>query len=302
MKKSLGILALLFFLCPLSARGEADPPDESLGFLIRAAENEFYQVDHPDRYARTGATLALLEKLYPKEPYVYWAKARLVFFQKEDYYLLPKDDLEKQKLEMANICHQNADQCLKLAPQNAECHLLKGSCYAMQASTWGNSFKSLRVCNPMDHEWARAMELPSDFVHPGGTTTRQFAQILRAILHRILPDSFWFRFLAGVRGNKELAYRWLEEAVTGAIAKEPMIVLERSVATICYARQKKSHELEAKGMDELREGVKLPTRYAMDDYDKKNMARVLEYPEEACKYSREAFRDFSEKTLKSQKP
>jgi hypothetical protein len=150
----------------------------------------------------------------------------------------------------------------------------------------------------MDREWVRAMELPSDFAHIGGTTTRQYAQIFRGILYRVMPDSFWFRIIAGLRGSKENAQRWLEESVRGATAQEPMIVLEKSVATICYARLKKLTDLEEKGIGYLRAGLSLPTRYPMDGFDKRNMQIILDHPEKACNYTREAFRDLSEETLK----
>jgi hypothetical protein len=301
MKAVAWVLAFFLFL-PLPA--PANPgPDDSLDTLIRAAEQEFYSLEYPDRFARVAAILQVLEKLYPNEPYVWWAKARQAFFQKEPLYLTGNQDgLEAQKLALGEICHANADHCIKIAPENAECHLLKGSCYAMQASTWGNSFKSLKVAKPMDTEWAKAMELPSDFIHPMGTTTRQLAMALRGILYRLMPDSFWFRLLAGVRGNKEQALAWLEEASKGYIAQEPMVILERSAVAICLGRQKKRPDLEAKGVAWIREGLKLPTRDALDGYDKRNMRIVLENPDLACSYSREAFRDFTEGTLKKDVP
>lgn len=297
MKKTVWMFALLLFVTPAAG----DPgPDESLNALIRAAENEFYSIENPDRFPRTAAVLQVLEKLYPNEPYVWWAKARQAFFQKEPLYLLENQEgVEAQKEALGEICHANADQCIKIAPKNAECRLLKGSCFAMQASTWGNSFRSLKIVKPMDMEWKRAMELPSDYLHPAGTTTRQLALALRAILHRILPDSFWFGLIAGVRGSKERALVWMEEAFQGYIAREPMVILERSATAICLGRQKKKPELVEKGMGWLREGVKLPTRDPLDDYDKRNMRILLENPEKACGYSREAFRDFSEAKLKS---
>jgi hypothetical protein len=293
---------VLIFLVPLHIAAQTPSPDESFNDLVRVAEKEFYGVEHPDRFAREAATLGLMVKLYPNEPYVWWAKARLAFFQKENFYVMDRDDLEPQKMALGEICHENADKCLKIAPDNAECHLLKGSCYAMQASTWGNSFKSLRIVSPMDREWAKAMELPSTFQHPEGTTTRQLAMILRGCLHRILPDSFWFRLIAGVRGSKERAYRWLDEAVAGAIAREPMVVMEKVAVMLCLAHQKKRPELKPKALDLLREALQLPTRYPLDDFDKRNMRILLDQPEKACSYSRVAFRDFSEGTLKKDIP
>src|SRR5262249_16207933 len=147
------------------------------------------------------------------------------------------DELNKKKLALAELCHRRSDECIKIAPNNPECHLLKGSCYAMQASTWGVGFQSLRVCKPMDIQWEAAMELPSKFTHPGGVTTVQLAKVLRAILFRAMPDSWWFRFLAGARGNKEKAYHWMTEAVSGTLKKEPMIVIEYAATALCYGRK-----------------------------------------------------------------
>lgn len=294
---------LLILLLPFHVvADEAKIRKASLADLIHAAEAEFYQVERPDRFSRQAALLNVMETLYPKEPYVWWAKARAAFFQKEEYYQVDKDnELLPLKEALGEICHNHVDRCIKLAPENAECWLMKGSCYAMQASTWGASFKSLRICNSMDRAFAKAMTLPSTFAHPEGTTTRQLSQILRGVLHRIIPDSFWFRFVSGVRGSKERAYFWLEEAVTGLIAREPMVVTEKAVAAICYGRQINRPDLEKKGLAQIREGLKLPIRYMMDQYDHRNMKILLEHPERACNYSREAFRDFSEEKLKKKK-
>src|ERR1043166_4782757 len=189
--------------------------------LITNAENDFYKVNDPAHYDRVKATLDEIEKLDPKEPYTYWARARVAFFEKENFYISDLKMTEKEqndkKLELADICLKNVQKCIDLSPETAECYLLKGSCYAMQASTWGAGFKSLNICQQMDLAWKKAQELPSTFKHHGEVTTKQLATILRAILYRAMPQGWWFRFLAGVRGDKKKSYDWMNEAVTGVL-------------------------------------------------------------------------------------
>jgi hypothetical protein len=241
--------------------------------LINTAETDFYKVEDPTHYARVKTTLNEIEKVDPKEPYTYWARARVAFFEKENFYIsdkkTPENELEEKKLALADICHENVNKCIKISPQTAECYLLKGSCYAMQASTWGAGFKSLNVCQPMDQAWEKAMNTPSKFIHQGNITTKQLATILRGILYRAMPEGWWFRFLAGVRGDKKRSYEWMNEAVTGTLLSEPMLVLEKAASTICYGRQIKDAKIIVNGVLELKRGLTLPTRYAMDDFDKR---------------------------------
>jgi hypothetical protein len=266
---------------------------------IRNAEELFYSFSAAERMAKLERLLTEIEKQDPNEPYAYWAHARMFFFQKENYYVntenMKPDELRAKKLELAELCHTYSDKCLKLNEKNAECHLLKGSCYAMQASTWGPSFKSLRICRPMDLEWEKAMKLPSTFKHQDEIPTRQLAKVLRAILYRVMPDSWWFRFLAGVRGDKKKAYEWLTETIhSPPMTQEPMLLMEKAASTMCWGRSEKKPELVQSGIQSLEEGLKLRSRYAMDDLDKKNMKYLLEHPNESCNYRRERFEDLSD--------
>src|SRR5262249_52017021 len=149
----------------------------------------------------------------------YWARARVAFFEKENFYVTNSKysakELEQKKLDLADICFKNVEKCIQISPKTAECYLMKGSCYAMQASTWRAGFRSLNVCQPMDAAWMKAIDTPSNFLHQGETTTKHLAMILRAILYRVMPEGWWFRVLAGVRGNKQKAYEWMNESITG---------------------------------------------------------------------------------------
>ncbi|MFH1016861.1 MAG: hypothetical protein V1798_01610 [Pseudomonadota bacterium] len=296
------LCAFLFLLIPRAEALEATKTPLPVSgpkakALIEQVEAVFYQADRSDRYDRTEETLNQLEKVAPDEPYLWWARARLAFFRREALLLSHEqhDLLQKKRLDLAEECHKDADRCLRLAPKNAECHMLKGGCYAMQASTWGVSLKSVQVLIPMDHEWDLAMSLPSDFKHMNSdVTTRQLTEILRAILYRVMPDSWWFRFFAGIRGNKEKAYRWMREAMHGSLLKEPMLLLEEAVASLCYAQDESRPELAIEGVTILKEGLALKPRDASDKFDQSRMKAILAKPQDSCNYRREQTEDLSD--------
>ncbi|HLG18829.1 MAG TPA: hypothetical protein VI895_03295 [Bdellovibrionota bacterium] len=269
----------------------------STSALVEEAEHWFYAFSVPDHIDRVESVLDRLEQIGSNEPYLHWARGRCAFWRKEELYLLETPETRNQytrrKLELAGDCHRHADECVRLAPKNPECYLVKGACYSMQASTWGAKLKSLRIAKPMDLAWEKAMELPSDFHHPDGYTTRQYAAVFRGALHRILPDSFWFRFFAGIRGNKERAYRWAKEGVVGIVAKEPAGILELAATTICYGIDKKKPAKVQEGLELLTTGESLPSRYGLDDLDKQNMKRLTDHYEQACGYRREQFEDLA---------
>ena len=269
--------------------------------LIAEGEKWLYAFDVFDHLYRTEKVLSEIEMIDPNHPYIHWGRARVAFWKKEFFYILDSNEkarlYETAKLALSDECHTHSDRCIELAPKNAECHLMKGVCYAMQASTWGQSLKTLRVLKSMDHEFALATELRSEFRHLGDITTRDLGLILRGILFRLMPDSWWFRFFAGIRGNKENAYGWMKEGFHGRLTKEPVTVLEMGATSICYGIEEKKQKLIRKGTSLLENGLKLPSRYQLDDLDKRNMMIMIEHPEKACSYRRERFEEISQKSL-----
>ncbi len=278
------------------------PPTKEV--FIREAEHWLYTTEVPDHLDRIEATLKELEKFDPKEPYIYWARARVAFWRKEAFYLRENKDTREgfraDKLALGDVCHKNADECLKLAPKNPECHLMKGVCYAMQASTWGNSLSSLRVLTPMDQAWINAIELPSTFTHKDGISTKQLAMVLRGILYRLMPESWWFRLIAGIRGDKEAAYNWMIEAMALPLRKEPVTAIELAATTICYGQSRKIPEKISEGLAVLKDSMNLPVRYPLDELDKKNMAYLIANPKRACSYRRERFEDITDSSVQAE--
>ncbi len=269
--------------------------------LMEQIETMFYNVKQPDRYDRTDALLKELEKVAPQEPYLWWGRARSAFFKREALLLShePHEELQKKRLDLADECHSNADRCIKLAPKNAECHMLKGGCYAMQASTWGVSLKSVQILIPMDHEWELAMTLPSNFKQMGKMSTREMTQILRAILYRVMPDSWWFRFFTGIRGDKEKSYQWIKEAMHGPLLNEPMLLLEEAVIFLCYAQEENHPDVAVQGTKLLHEGLALKPRDESDKLDQAKMRLILGKPQQACNYRREQFENLSDEGVAS---
>lgn len=301
------LLVSLSFGSPVYAADENPPPSPaptvapSIEEQIKAAEAAFYAFDDPLRLTRVEADLLELQRVAPRAPYPLWALARVAFFRREGFYIRTpapaKDEADKEKLRLASTCHRFVDQCLDHYAANAECHLMKGACWSMEAATWGASFQTLRILKPMDEAFTRAMELPSDFSHGNGVTTRQLAQIFRGILYRMMPESWWFKLIAGRRGNKEQAYAWLREAVTGPLAHEPMLILESAVGALCLGKSRNLPDKIAEGRSMLEAGLQIPSRDLMDEFDKKHVQFLLANPNEACNYRREKIEDLSEKAI-----
>ncbi len=278
------------------------PVSAQVDALIKKAEAQFYAFGNEDRLAETDRTLIELEKIDPKNPYVYWARARTAFWRKDMHYTeeigQKGDPFREKKLSYAKDCHDWADRCIEIAPKNAECRLMKGACYSMQASTWGQTYQTLRILRPMDKAWKMATELPSDFVHYGELNTAQLALVMRAVLYRLIPDSFWFWVVTRLRGDRAKAYEWLKANVTGRLRQEMMTFLELAAGTLCYGYDGRKPEIIAEGMAYLKEGETLAIRNASDKLDLLHLEYLKEHPEKACAYRRERFEEISTKTLK----
>jgi hypothetical protein len=302
MPTLLFVLAAFLLSGALPDPAVAGPADIPRIGLYDAAERAFYDIGAPDRFERVAKALDELEKSRPKDPYVHWARARLAFFQRDhvtthDADTLTADQLEKVRLDLAETCHHSADRCIEVDPKSPECFMMKGSCYAMQASTWGVGIKSLRVCRPMELAWQKAVELPSSFPHEKGVTTALLSRTLLAILYRVMPESFWFRFLAGTRGNKERAYQWLRETYRSPLGSEPMLTMEFAAAAICYGKRAQQPAAEKEGLEALRKAVAVPPRSKGDEFDIRNMRYLLDNPGESCNYRREKFENLSDDAI-----
>ncbi len=279
----------------------AEPAKDPAQAYVELAEKEFFRFENPNRLDVVTHLLDQMEKSFPNHPYLHWARARVSFWEKEGLYLEEqrgkKEDFLKIKNDLGKKCHAHVDQCIKVAPENAECFLLKGACYAMQASTWGQTWKTLRVLRPMMLALEKAQELPSSFHHRGTLTTNQLATIMQAALYRIMPDSFWFWIFARVRGDKTKSRALMKQAVRGDLLKEPMMLMELASSLICYGVVEEHQDSIDEGVHVLEDGLKLPIRNAMDKLDHKNMKYLIRHPDEACDYRRERFEKISKNTL-----
>ena len=292
----------LFVSLLVCAFGIQSAAAENLSSWIQRAEQSFYDNESPDYLDRTGKILDQMEKKFPTSEYPHWARARLAFWEKETFYLREKAQPERsfrdEKLALADECHKHIDQCFAHAPESAECHMMKGVCYAMQGSTWGKSVKTLRILKKMDRSWVKAIETPSTFQHFDGIFTRHLSLALRAIQYRLMPDSWWFRIIAGIRGDKEKAYRWMTSAIIGPLKKDPVTLLELAMTQMCYGNEIKDSSKVEDGKRLLKEGLTFKVRNDMDLFDRERMKYFLEHPDKACEYRREKIEAITDQGVK----
>jgi hypothetical protein len=290
------VLIAILLISIQGVRAEGEPA------LIQKAEELYHFQSGPDRLDKIDSLLDQIEKADPSSIYVDWARARQAYARSQDLLTSDKQKFKKEGMELARVCQKHGNECIRKAPKNAECHLAMGVCYALEASVRGSSIKTARLCGDIDRELKNAMNFESDFKHAGKYSTRQVAQIVRGILYRVMPENIWFRFIAGVRGNKKKSYDWIRDGVQGQLAEEPLMVTELGASALCYGESKHKDDFVTEGISILKNGLALPTRSPLDEHDKKNMRILLDKPKQACNYRRERFENIAEKLKKEEPP
>jgi hypothetical protein len=111
-----------------------------------------------------------------------------------------------------------------------------------------------------------------------------------ATFYRMVPDWFWFKWVLGVRGDKERALRDARTAVSMAEMRVDYQI-ELGASLLCLGERRENSAHVSEGEHVLRKAIDLPHLLPTDAIDQEYAKILLKRQDQACKFSRDGFID-----------
>lgn len=279
-------------LPPVSARPPPGPRPAVLrypGFPREASLREAWMraLDHESGYDFLEAA-KIFEHLVaraPEEPHTYWRIARDYAWLAE---LSPPSDVE-MRARYGRLAMAWADRGLEIDPRCGECCFYKFAGMSRVAMARG-ILSSMRWLKQISRTLERCLETPPAFVHEPWNPELGNFYYAAAAFYRMLPDSRVFEMSVGARGDPHRSLDLSRRAV--ALADQRIdynVALGASL--LCVGLADGREELLSEGRAVLQRVPEFRDLMPTDPLDRRAARRLLEEPEQACGYSRDAWND-----------
>jgi len=237
-------------------------------------------------YDQSDRFLKQAEALCPGLAEIYWREARNIYDRSE---ALPRDKRpgKQESIKLYNQIISLADKCISLSANDGLCWHWKGVGIGRRGSTKGvlYSLPDLRQLEAVMNK-AEALK-PSYRSENGSANGMGDIYDAHGMLYRIVPDWFLLKTLFGARGDMVKSVDYQRKAV----ALEPQRIeynKELGVSLICYGSKKNDPQAVEEGRAYLKKIEALPVIKSSDRVDKDHARILLENPDLACGYSRDA--------------
>ncbi len=215
------------------------------------------------------------------EPYrhAYWRTARAYWLAADSLELADRD----RRREHLSRAIEFTDRGISVDPDCAPCMLWKFNSMGRRLQIDG-IFSSVRNVRTMARLLDHGIALQPDFREGERSSTLGNLHYVSAVFYRVLPDWFWLKWIAGVRGDKQRA---LEHARTALALHESRIDYRIEVGSqlLCLGATKKDPKRLAEGRQALVEASTIQPRN-LDDKKEIAAAHVMiAAPKRACTYA-----------------
>lgn len=241
-------------------------------------------------------------KLCPKMAELYWRKARNDYDRIE---LIPrnKKPSKDQLIARYRTMERQADQCIALAPNDGCCYQWKGIAMGRRGTTQG-VLSSLKEAPDLERAFLKAEKLAPQYRAENGTANA-LGDTYDGLgqFYRVVPEwlcTFGIKQIVGVCGDlkKSVAYH------RKAVAREPKRIeyqKDLAVALLCYGQKHDDQSAVAEGKKILAALQALPNVKYSDPIDKEHAKMLLQNPDLACGYSRDAQQEQSQSAYQGPK-
>ena len=227
---------------------------------------------------------ALIEQA-PEDPHTYWRIARDYAWLAE---LEPTSET-RQRTRYGNLAMAWADRGLQLDPRCGECCFYKYAGMGRVAIESG-ILSSLGWLEQIAQTLDRCMQTPPSFVHEPWNPELGNFYYAAATFYRLLPDSRMLEVATGIRGDPQRSLELARRAV--ALVDERVDYnVGLAASLLCVGELEEREDLVDEGRALLRRVETLPERMPTDPLDRRAARRMLEQPQTACGYSRDAWND-----------
>ncbi len=228
----------------------------------------------------------------PEEAYTYWRIARNYWRVGEgrgnEQAEMP-EAVKVERLHYFELAEQWASRGLSIDAECAPCMLWKFVSMGRQATTRG-LLSAMKDAREMDWLLRRGIELEPTHQDFEGNNTLGNLYYAGSVFYRVVPDWFWMRWVAGVRGDKARSLSYARRAVElSAIRVDYRVELGASL--LCYGTSNRDDEAIIEGKAVLKRAQGLDDYLPTDHLDKSHARILIDQPELACGYSRDGFID-----------
>lgn len=279
-------------LPPVDARPPIGPRPAVLwypGFArdaaLRAAWVNAVEYERRYEYLKAAQIFEHLITQAPEEPHTYWRIARDYAWMAE---LTPASDIET-RARYGTLAMAWADRGLAIDPHCGECCFYKYAGMGRVAMAHG-ILSSLRWLKQISQTLDRCMQTPPAFVHEPWNPELGNFYYAAAAFYRMLPDSRMLEMSVGTRGNPHRSLELSRRAVALADQRIDYNV-GLGASLLCVGRADDREDLLTEGRAVLARVPEFRDLMPTDTLDRRAARRLLEHPDQACGYSRDAWND-----------
>jgi tetratricopeptide (TPR) repeat protein len=228
----------------------------------------------------------------PEEPHTYWRIARDYAWLAE---LTPASDVET-RARYGSLAMAWADRGLAIDARCGECCFYKYAGMGRVATARG-ILSSMAWLRQISQTLDRCMQTPPAFVHEPWNPELGNFYYAAAAFYRMLPDSRVLEISVGARGDPRRSLELSRRAVALAGQRIDYNV-GLGASLLCLGRSDDRAELLKEGRAVLERVPEFHDLMPTDSLDRRAARRLIEQPERACGYSRDAWNDGGEPIAK----
>jgi hypothetical protein len=253
--------------------------------LLREAWESALEHERAYDYREAARVFESLIGKAPEEPHTYWRIARAYAWLAE---LTPASDSET-RVRYGNLAMAWADRGLQIDSQCGECCFYKYAGMGRVAIAQG-VLSSMGWLRQISQTLDQCMSNPPAFVHEPWNPELGNFYYAAAALYRLLPDSRVLEVATGIRGDPQRSLDLSRRAFALADQRIDYHV-GLAASLLCVGEEDDREDLVSEGRAVLERVGALRDLMPTDPLDRRAAKRMLEQPQSACDYSRDAWND-----------
>lgn len=276
----ISVLALIACSLALAADHESECQD-----LIRQSEQSWVKLD----YDGSDRPLLRARELCPDRAEIYWRMARNEYDRIE---MIPREQKpdKDELLECYGRVEKLAEKCMALDGDDGNCWLWKAVAIGRRGSTQG-VLKTVFEVDDMENAMLQAVQRKPQYRSSNGAASSMAdLYCMLGIFYRVLPEwtcAFPFKQVIGTCGDldKSLEYHMK------ALQREPHRIefhKELGVTYMCRGVRRESREDMDRAREVLQSLQDMAEFKTTDQIDKQHSRMIIDDPDMACGYSRDA--------------
>jgi len=261
--------------------GDDDPRIAALWTEGLRLENRGQLLESSGRYERIAQAL-------PTSATIRWRLARNHWRHGES---LPTRD-KRGRLHFFGLSKRWAEDGIAVDDSCGECMFWKAAGLGRLATT-GGVIEAAGSASTIAKLIERAIELKP--THQDGPRNVTLANLYYAGagFYRVVPDWWWLPMLIGVRGDRQRALDYIDQAIEITYNRIDYHI-ERGAVLLCMGTKEGEPARVEQGRAVLREALTIEEFLETDTFDRDHARTLMQDPSKGCGYSRDGWIDLSE--------